>query len=303
MDFPYIRTFSYHYRQKYGFVVGKIPVDMGVSCPNRQKGGCIFCSPPSFTPSYLKRSDTIFEQINRGKKKLLQGRFVKYFAYFQQESCTVLPVKQLISVMQSLLLDVDCVGLIISTRPDCLDQELLDMLAECVVRSGKECLFELGLQTVHEKSLKFLNRNHSLEDFTITATRIQKTGCFELGVHLIFGIPGETEEMMLTSLQMVCEMGVHALKLHHLQVIRDTPLHVLYEKGVVTLFSRNDYLAFMIKVIVFIPADVTIHRLWSTAHPDHLVAPKWNCLASELSLELRQEMSEKKIRQGQMIQL
>jgi radical SAM protein (TIGR01212 family) len=298
MDFPLIRTFSYHYRQKYGYVVGKIPVDMGVPCPNREKGGCIFCSPPSFTPSFLKRSDTVFEQINSGIKKLLKNRFVKYFAYFQQESCTVLPANQLIPVMQSLLLHDDCVGLIVSTRPDCIKEELLDMLAECIVQSGKECLFELGLQTVHAKSLKFLNRNHSLDDFTITAGRIKNIGCFELGAHLIFGIPGETEEMMLTSLQTVCDMGVNALKLHHLQVIKDTPLHVLYEKREVALFSRKEYLAFLLKALPLIPADVTIHRFWSTSHPDYLVAPKWNCLASELSSELRGKMSEKGLRQG-----
>ena len=299
MDFPPVRTFSYHYRRKYGHTVGKIPVDMGIPCPNRKKGGCIFCSPPSFTPSYLKSSDSVLQQIKAGKAKVLKNRFVKYFAYFQQESCTVAPVNQLISVMQSLLVDDDCVGLIISTRPDCIEMELLDELASVIKQSGKECLFELGLQTVHEKSLKLLNRNHSFDDFRTAAEHILAVDSFQLSAHLIFGIPGETEKMMLNSLQVVCDMGVDALKIHHLQVIKNTPLHVLFNKGGVALFTRDAYTDFLLKAIPLIPRHVTIHRLWSTAHPDVLVAPKWNCLASKLSADLTQRMMEKGLWQGQ----
>lgn len=299
MSLPIIHTFSYHYREKYGHGVGKIPVDMGRPCPNREHGGCIFCRPASFTPSYLKNSDSLLKQVTAGKQQLLQGRFRKYFAYFQQETCTALPEEQLLPALEMLLDDDDCVGLILSTRPDYVGTELIKPLAELVNKTGKECLLELGLQSVHERSLKFLNRNHSFADFENSVRRIKEAGCFELGAHLIFGIPGESEGDMLHSVRTVCGLGVQALKLHHLQVIRDTPLHGLYEQGNVVLFSLEGYLQFLLQVLPIIPAEVTIHRLWATAHPDLLIAPRWNILAGSLSQTLREKMKEMGLWQGQ----
>jgi len=299
MPYPVIRTFSYHYRGKYGHGVGKIPVDMGQPCPNRAHGGCIFCRPASFTPSYLQNTNDLLKQVSTGKKHLLKGRFKKYLAYFQQESCTAVPVEHLLSAVRLLLRDADCIGLILSTRPDCIDEQLLVPLAELVDRTGKECLFELGLQSVHERSLTALNRNHSFADFQDAALRIKRISCFELGAHLIFGIPGESEEEMLDSVRTVCDIGVHALKLHHLQVIRETVLQKLHEQGQVVVFSLESYMQFLLKVLPIIPATVTIHRLWATAHPDLLIAPQWNVLAGTLSESLRQKMLISGLCQGQ----
>lgn len=298
-----IRTFSYHYRQKFAHGVGKIPLDLGQPCPNRLHGGCIFCRPAGFTPGYLRGSDDIGGQIAEGKAHLLKGRFTKYFAYLQQETCTAVPVERLLPILRLLLADVDCVGLILSTRPDYVADELLGPLAELVKKSGKECLFELGLQSVHERSLTFLNRNHRFVDFQNAVLRIQAAGCFEVGAHLIFGIPGESREDMLVSLKTVCEMGVKHLKLHHLQVMRDTALAGLYEEGKVTLFTRDGYLDFLLRALQIIPVGVAIHRLWATAHPDLLLAPKWNCLAGTLSVLLQKKMAEQGIWQGQLVDM
>lgn len=303
MSSPLLRTFSVHYRQKYGQGVGKIPVDMGQPCPNRVHGGCIFCRPASFTPLYLNNTDSLARQVAAGKHRLLKGRFKKYFAYFQQETCTALPLAQLLPALESLLVDTECVGLILSTRPDYVSSQLLDRLVELVQKSGKECLFELGLQSIHERSLQWLNRHHSFADFQDAARRIQDTGCFELGAHLILGIPGETEADMLASIRAVCKLGVNALKLHHLQVIRDTPLQKLYQQGKVVLFTLDEYIDFLLQALPVIPAEVTIHRLWATAHPALLVAPKWNILASDLSEELRRKMAERGLSQGQAAEL
>lgn len=295
---PLIRTFSYHYREKYGQVVGKIAVDMGQPCPNRSRGGCVFCRPASFTPSYLDKTDTVIQQVAKGKKQLLGTRFKKYFAYFQQETCTALPVDTLLEIFEQLLADIDCVGLILSTRPDYVEDRLLALLADLVNSSGKECLFELGVQSGHDRSLKFLNRNHSFSDFSATVNRIRETCCLGVGGHLIFGIPGETREDMLSSLKKVCDLGINALKLHHLQVIRGTRLHELYRQGKVELFSLDDYLEFLLAALRLIPSDITIHRLWATAHPDLLVGPRWNILAGKLSARLREKMVDGGIWQG-----
>lgn len=297
---PRIRTFSYHYRSKFGRSIGKVPLDLGLPCPNRQRGGCIFCLPAGFTPHYLSKSDDLARQVAAGKAGLLQGRFRGYFAYFQQETCTAMPAEKLLPLLRVVLADSDCVGLILSTRPDCVEDALLEPLAELMTQSARECLFELGLQSVHERSLALLNRNHGFADFCQAAERIRAAGSFQLGAHLIFGIPGETEEDMLTSLAEVCRRGVTHLKLHHLQVLRGTPLHDLYQLGRVPLFSREGYLDFLLRALPRIPADIAIHRLWATAHPDLLVAPKWQVLAGQLSRELQEKMAAMGIWQGQL---
>jgi radical SAM protein (TIGR01212 family) len=264
------------------------------------KGGCIFCRPASFTPSYLSKQDGVEKQIARGKSHILKGRFKKYFAYFQQETCTALPVGDFLPLVGSVLKDSECVGLILSTRPDHVSDELLTALAPSITASGKACLFELGLQTIHEAGLKLLNRNHSYRDFTDSVARIQKAGVFEVGAHLIFGIPGESEEDMFDSLRTVCRLGVNALKLHHLQVISDTPLHEMYTRGEVELFTSEAYIAFLLRALPLIPSDITLHRLWATSHPELLVAPKWNMLAASLSKELQNKMALLGLRQGQL---
>jgi len=295
---PLLNTFSRHYRARYGEPVGKIPIDIGLVCPNREKGGCIFCRPAGFTPGYLDGGDPLPLQVARGKEQLLRGRFRRYFAYLQQESCTALPARQLLPMLGSLLADPDCIGLILSTRPDLVHDELLRPLAILTAGSGKECLFELGMQSAHAGSLALLNRNHSFGDVVECVGRIRAAGPFGVGVHLIFGIPGEREEEMLASLAAACRLGVDALKLHHLQVIRDTPLHRMHLRQELALFSPEAYLEFLLRALPLIPARVVIHRLWATAHPELLVAPKWNILATHLSRQLQQRMYEQGTRQG-----
>ena len=296
-----INTFSSHYRQKYGEPVGKLPVDVGVICPNRQYGGCIFCRPASFTAGHLDAADHVLHQIERGKKHLGTGRFKRYLAYFQQETCTALPKNQLLATIRMVLKDEDCLGLILSTRPDHVPEQLLSELSALIDTAKKECLFELGMQTVHERSLQLLNRNHTFHAVTDAIRRIKDAGPFETGVHLIFGIPGESDDDMLHSLVSACTMGIDALKLHHLQVIRDTPLHGMYTRGEVEMFTLERYMAFLVSALPRIPARVVLHRLWATAHPGLLIAPKWNVLAAQLSKELLKRMQQLGIRQGSAI--
>ena len=299
MNRPRIRTFSHHCRERFGQTVGKIPLDLGITCPNRSKGGCIYCRPASFTPFSLRTTDPLDEQIRRGKKYLLRNRFTRYFGYFQQETVTAMATAQLLPIVAQVLKDPECLGLILSTRPDAISADLPAALAHLVDQSGKECLIELGLQSIHAASLQLLNRQHSYEDFLEAVRRIQAVGNLQLGVHLILGIPGESEPDMLQTVQTVCNLGIQALKVHHLQVIRDTPLNALYEQGRVAVFSREGYLELLRRLLPHIPAEITLHRLWSTSHPDLLVAPRWQSLTGELSKELQRLMTEQDIWQGQ----
>ncbi|MGE4559412.1 MAG: radical SAM protein, partial [Desulfobulbus sp.] len=246
VDRPRIRTFSLHCRERYGRAVGKIPLDLGVPCPNRAQGGCIFCRPAGFTPASLRPDDSIDQQIDRGKQLLLKGRFRHYLAYFQQETCTALANERLLPILHRILADPDCLGLILSTRPDAIACGLPPELSRLVQRSGKDCLIELGLQTCHERSLHWLNRNHGYGDFLGAVERLARYERLRIGVHLILGIPGESEADMRQTLQNVCGLPIHALKLHHLQVIRDTPLHDLYQRGQVPVLSLDAYMELLL---------------------------------------------------------
>jgi uncharacterized protein len=297
---PRIRTFSVHCRKRYGQTIGKIPLDMGLVCPNRSRGGCLFCRPASFTPFALRTSDALAEQIHRGKTLLLKGRFRSYFGYFQQETSTALATAQLIPLLSQVLTDPDCRGLILSTRPDAIARDLPPALARLFQHSDKTCLVELGLQSIHDRSLRLLNRNHSFADFLEAFDRLKHIDGLEIGVHLILGIPGESETDMLATVQTVCDLPVQSLKLHHLQVIADTPLHRLHRQGQVPVFTRQEYFDLLLRLLPRIPAAVTLHRLWSTAHPDLLVAPRWHCLTGELSKQLQRMMVERGLWQGQL---
>jgi len=295
---PAIRTFSIHYREKYGQPVGKIPLDCGRICPNRASGGCVFCLPASFTPSYLNPLDHIEQQLTKGKKQLLKTRFVKYLAYFQQESCTAIPLPEMVALLKRIFSDDDCLGVILSTRPDMIERSMLVKVAALVAAYGKECLIELGLQTRHDRSLRLLNRNHSVQDFIDSVRLIRTFPALQVGAHLIFGIPGESPADMAATVRFVGGLGVDAVKLHHLQVIRGTVLADWHAAGRVTVFSLAEYLELLLALLPYLPGHVTVHRLWATAHPDLLIAPKWHVLAADLSRLLQREMDATDLWQG-----
>lgn len=298
MQRPRIRTFSVHCRERYGQAIGKIPLDLGIPCPNRTQGGCLYCRPASFTPFSLRSTDELAEQIRRGKEHLLKGRFQHYVGYFQQETSTALPTAELMPHLLQVLDDPACRGLILSTRPDAVAADLPLALAQVIQQSGKDCLIELGLQSIHARSLRLLNRNHSYADFLGAVAQLNGVDGLHVGAHLILGIPGESAADMLATVRAVCALPIQALKLHHLQVIRDTPLHRLHERDPISLFTLPGYLELLLRLLPHIPRDITLHRLWSTAHPQLLVGPQWGCLTGELSARLRRMMAEQGIWQG-----
>jgi len=301
MPYP-INTFKQYYGNKYGQPVGKIALDAGLQCPNRKKGGCIYCSAESFTPFYLQKGDSIATQLKKGKNFLKKKGFVKHFAYFQQETTTAAPLTELIPQFSLALSDRDCIGLIISTRPDYVEEDLLAQLARIAEQAGdKEILFELGLQSAHDRTLDFLNRNHTYEDFVRAVGKIRGHGTIVLGVHLILGLPGEDLEDMLATVRRICDLGVDYIKFHHLQVVKDTRLHEIYEQKPFKTFQPLEYLEVLADILTYIPGEVVIHRLWSTAAPDLLVGPCWNLPSYKLNNTLLQIMRERSLYQGKRV--
>lgn len=294
-----INLFSQHYQRKYGQPVGKISLSLGRVCPNRRLGGCVYCAPVSFTPYYLDGKDSIAGQLAKGRRHLTLRKFRYYFAYFQQETSTIGPLAELAAAFREAASGADCVGLIISTRPDCLSDAILQELAAIASeRQGREILIELGLQSVHEQTLRRINRNHSAQDFVDAAQRIKAAG-LALGAHLILGLPGEGFQEMQATVQEVSRLGVDALKFHHLQIIQNTPLARMYQETPFAVYGAYDYLTILARLLAYVPAEVVLHRLWSSSDREILLQPVWGGLrAQQLHEMLAEIMQREELWQG-----
>lgn len=294
-----INLFSRYCLTQYGQPVGKIALSFGRVCPNRQKGGCTYCAPASFTPYYLDEPGSIADQLAKGRCFLLSRKFHRYFAYFQQETSTYGPPEELLPAFREAMAGPDCVGLIVSTRPDCLDEGMIHGLASLMHQEPeKEVLVEVGLQSSHDTTLRRINRNHTYQDFVKGARRIKEAG-LRLGVHLIIGLPGEDFDDMQATARRVSSLGVDAIKFHHLQVIRGTPLHREYEAAPFAIYSPHEYLTILARLLAHIPFSVVVHRLWSSSDPLLLVQPNWGGMrAQHLHGMLSQIMAREGLRQG-----
>ena len=296
-----INLFSSYYKAKFGKSIGKIALGTGEVCPNRSKGGCIYCAPASFTPYYLKVGNAIAQQLEKGEQYLETRKFRGYFSYFQQETSTAAPFKELAGKFKTALSGKNCVGLIISTRPDYLDSKLLEFLNEMVSVQGRqrEIIIEVGLQSAHDRTLSLLNRNHSYEDFVSACKLVKQFGNIQLGVHLIVGLPGEDKEDMCDTVKSVCSLGIDAIKFHHLQVIENTRLHQMYLEKPFKVYTAREYCAILAELLAHVPTNVVVHRLWSSSDPKILVAPDWGGLGGhQLKCILEEIMEERGLYQG-----
>ncbi|MFO7761919.1 MAG: TIGR01212 family radical SAM protein [Desulfobia sp.] len=296
-----VNSFNRYYRSLYGQSVGKITLDTGLVCPNRSRGGCIYCSAEGFTPYYLNREDSLARQLQMGKEFLRKRGYQKYFSYFQQETTTALALEKLKPMLDQAAAGEDCLGLIVSTRPDYLDDDFLAVL-ENFAAGGKDALLELGLQSCHDTTLEFLNRNHSYNDFKEAALRVKSHSAISLGVHLILGLPGEDFSDMLETVTRVCSLGIDYIKFHHLVVNRGTALADMYRAGNIKLFTFSEYLDILAPLIGYVPGYVVLHRLWSTSRSDIEIAPCWNLYSYKLNNMLLKKMKNDGIWQGRYVE-
>ena len=295
-----INLFRLYARKRWGHSVGKISLDIGERCPNRDRGGCIYCGPGSFSPYYIEKDASISDQIQQGKKYLKRLGVTYYLACFQQETSTVGSTDCLIEKFLQPLSDPLCMGITISTRPDCLYEDLLEKFSNILESyADKLFLIELGLQSIHERSLLFLNRNHTLKDFDQATDLLQKYPRFAVGVHLILGIPGENLSGMQQTIQYVCQRGFSHLKIHHLQVVKGTPLQEHYLMEPFYMPGPDEYIQWLGELLPWIPRHVIIHRLWSTCKPSMLFQPRWQLESNRLYDRLYDYLENKDIYQGQ----
>lgn len=255
----------------------KITLDAGFCCPNRDgtisSGGCIFCDDGgSFSRAHSAKL-SVSEQVMTGIETL-SSRFKaqKFMAYFQAYSNTYKPVEELKQIYDESLCHEDVVGLSIGTRPDCVDSQKLDLIASYTDRY--ETWLEYGLQSMHDKTLKFINRGHDFETFKKAFYETKQRG-IKVGVHVILGLPGETKEDMLETIKTLSEMGVDGVKFHCLCIFPNTKLHDMYEKGEITLLEEDEYIDIACDCLELLPEKTTIHRLGGNGLQAIKVAPAW----------------------------
>ncbi len=285
---PYYKDYSEYLGEIFpGLKVQKLSVNAGFSCPNRDgtigRGGCIYCDNTTFTPSYCFEPGSVKEQIEAGKRFFARKYpSMKFLAYFQSFTNTFAGTSSgshdTVSLLEELyreaLAEEDVIGIIIGSRPDCFPPDVVEMLS----RLNREypVFVELGAETSHDETLMLINRGHLWSQTTDAVGRLTDEG-IRVGLHLICGLPGETEGMMLQSVERACRLPIDSIKLHHLQVIRSTPLHVSMENGKIAVspFTLQGYLDLCVKIINIVPREIAIERFLASSPPEKVIAPKW----------------------------
>lgn len=271
-------SFNKYLKDKFGQKVYKISLDGGFTCPNRDgktgTRGCIFCSKGGSGDFAENREMSITEQIESGKKKVEKKiKSGKYIAYFQAFTNTYAPVETLRQKYEKAINHPDIVALSIATRPDCLGDDVLRLLDE--MNKIKPVFVELGLQTIHQKSAKYIRRGYDLSVYDKAVMDLKKIGV-NVVVHVILGLPNESENDMLETVKYVCESGANGIKLQLLHVIDGTDLAKDYEKGLFKTLEFNEYVNLIVKCVEIIPNDIVIHRLTGDGAKKDLIAPLWS---------------------------
>jgi radical SAM protein (TIGR01212 family) len=297
-------AFSRFLRERFGAKVYRVTVDAGFTCPNVDgtlaRGGCVYCDNRSFSPNRRLPRTSVREQVRRGVE-ILQKRYgaERFIAYFQAATNTYAPVDKLKRLYDEALEHPQIVGLAIGTRPDSVPDPALDLIGE-YARDRYVCL-ELGLQTIHDRSLDWMNRAHHVDAFFDAVARCQGRG-LDLCAHVILGLPGETHADMMATADTLAQLPVQAVKIHNLHVVRDTPLEEQYLRGEARMMERGEYVQVVCDFLERLPPGMVIHRLSGDAPPDYLVAPQW-CLDKPgllraIDAELRRRDSRQGLRFG-----
>lgn len=291
---------NHFFRQQFAQRVWKVSLDAGFGCPNTDgtigTGGCIFCNIRSFSPSRRLGIRSLPEQIAKGVRRLRRRYGVEHFvAYFQPATNTHAPVQRLRELFEQAVSHPNIVGLVVGTRPDCVPDDVLDLLAEFSRRTWLSV--EYGLQTIHDRSLDWLNRGHHYAAFLDAAKRSRSRG-LHFGVHLILGLPGETREDMLATGREVARQGVRSVKLHNLYVAKDTPLAEMLAAGEFELPTRQQYVGYTVDFLENLPPECVVDRLSADTPREFLIAPLWCLDKSAVRAAIEAELRRRNTWQG-----
>lgn len=274
---PY-NFFGDHLFSRFGTRVLKLPLDARLGCPNRDgtldDGGCVFCSADGSASPSSGTTEGILDQMESAISGFRRAdQDTRYIAYFQAYTNTYAPVDILKRLYDTAISREGLVGLMIGTRPDCLGDEVLDLI-QGYHREGFELWIEIGMQTMHDASLLFLNRHHTHHDTRDAVLRAARRG-IDICLHIILGIPGESWDDMMATAGEISSLPVRGVKLHHLHVIRDTKLEEIYREGRMRVMEFEDYVSTVCDFLERLRPDILIHRLHGDREESTLVAPLW----------------------------
>lgn len=293
-------SLNYFLRNKFSKKIYKISLDGGFTCPNRDgkvgKGGCTFCSSKGSGDYAGDRVLSISSQF-QDRKEIMEKKWKEgqYIAYFQAYTNTYGPIDELKQKYEEALAQEGVVGLSIATRPDCIDDEVVDLLEEI---SKKTYLWvELGLQTINDETGRNFNRGYDLSTFDESLRKLMERK-IEVVVHTIFGLPGETKEDMLKTIDYVAHSGAQGIKFHLLHLMENTKMVEQYENGQLEFLSQEDYIDLTCKSIAIIPSNMVVHRLTGDAPRESLIGPMWSLKKWEVLNAIDKALVDNDIWQG-----
>ena len=281
-------------RERFPYKVQKISIDAGFSCPNRDgklsKGGCTFCNNESFNPSYCSPKESITEQIERGKK-FFSKKYpdMKYLAYFQAYTNTYAPLAELQRMYEEALSVKDVVGIVIGTRPDCVEDALLDYLEQLNKRTF--IIVEYGIESANDETLRKIRRGHTFACSRDAIERTHARGILTCG-HIILGLPGEDATESLRQAPLISSLPLDFLKIHQLQIVKGTALAMQYAQQPFHLYTVEEYIDLFIKYISLLRKDLIFERFVSQCPPEILIAPKWGLKNYEFTNLLNNRLAE-----------
>ena len=296
-------SYSQWIRKQFPYRVQKISVDAGFTCPNRDgrvgTHGCIFCDNDTFNPSYCDRSKPIATQLEEGKH-FFSRKYpdMKYFAYFQAYSNTYDSLDQLKRRYEEALAVEDVVGLVIGTRPDCMPDEVLAYLE--TLNRQTFLIVEYGIESVNDKTLQLIHRGHT---FAVARQAIERTANRGIltGAHVILGLPSEDATESIQQADIISSLPLHLLKVHQLQIIRDTALAKMYEKEPFHLYSVDEYIELVANYLQHLRKEIVVERFVSQSPPAKVVAPHWGLKNYEFTNLLTNYMKKQGMYQGKMV--
>ena len=287
-------------RSRFGEDVFKVSVDAGFTCPNRDgtigTSGCIFCNNEGFRPASCSPSLTVTEQVRIGID-CMQRRYraKKFLVYFQPFTNTYAPVEILESLYTEALANPAVVGLAIGTRPDSVDDQKITLLQSLAEKHF--VLIEYGVQSIYEKTLQFINRGHDYETFLRALAMTIHKGIL-IGAHIIIGMPTETREEMVAMADELSQIPIDFLKIHHLQVMKDTPLAVLYREKPFHVFGFEEYIDVLTEFVGRLTPRIVLQRLFASASDNMLIAPQWDRRKQQILRDISTMLAQKDLWQG-----
>lgn len=289
----FYRNYNKILREHFGARVQKISINAGFTCPNRNGekgwGGCTFCNNQTFYPEYCVPHKSVRQQMEEGIWFFRRYEGQKYLAYFQAYTNTYAPIKELRCMYEEVLSMENVVGIVVGTRPDCVDARLLDYFAD--LSSSCYVMLEYGVESTLDRTLKRVNRGHSFSESVWAITETAKRG-IHTGVHIILGLPGESDEDCLSHADRLNELPIDMLKLHQLQIVKGTELarQWLADPDIVHLYTVDEYIELCVKFLQRLKSEIAIERFVSQSPKGMLLAPDWGIKNFEFVAKLEKRL-------------